>query len=64
AGPAGYVSMEDGMIGNFVQRGVVAASDETAVVRMGGDEAVSQTTRATESSVRGFWKNYRRLMEL
>lgn len=64
AGPAGYVSMEDGVIGNFVQRGAAAASEEIAIVEMGGYESVSQNTRATEASVRGFWKNYRRLMEL
>ena len=64
AGPAGYVSMEDGIIGNFVQRGAAAAENEIAVVEMGGYEAESQNTRATEASVRGFWKNYRRLMEL
>lgn len=64
AGPAGYVSMEDGMIGNFVQRGIVAAAAEIAVVEMGGYESQSQNTRATEASVRGFWKNYRRLMDI
>jgi hypothetical protein len=31
---------------------------------MGGVEAASQDTRATESSVRGFWKAYRALMGL
>jgi anthranilate 1,2-dioxygenase large subunit/terephthalate 1,2-dioxygenase oxygenase component alpha subunit len=64
AGPAGYVSMEDGCIGNFVQRGAAAAAAEISVIEMGGRDAVSQDTRATEASVRGFWKNYRRLMEL
>jgi phenylpropionate dioxygenase-like ring-hydroxylating dioxygenase large terminal subunit len=61
-GPAGYVSMEDGCVGGFVQRGVAAASDELSVVNMGGDGAESQDTRATEASVRGFWKAYRRHM--
>ena len=36
AGPAGYVSMEDGAVGGFVQRGVAAADGERAVVEMGG----------------------------
>jgi hypothetical protein len=31
---------------------------------MGGREADSQETRATEASVRGFWKAYRRFMGL
>jgi phenylpropionate dioxygenase-like ring-hydroxylating dioxygenase large terminal subunit len=61
-GPAGYVSMEDGCVGGFVQRGAAAAGNEVSVVNMGGDEAESQDTRATEASVRGFWKAYRRYM--
>ena len=62
AGPAGYVSMEDGAVGGFVQRGVAAASGERAVVEMGGSGTTGQGTRATEASVRGFWKCYRGLM--
>lgn len=62
AGPAGYVSMEDGCIGGFVQRGVAAASDVNGVLEMGGHDATSMATRATEASVRGFWKAYRGLM--
>jgi hypothetical protein len=58
-GPAGYVSMEDGCVGGFVQRGIAAAADERAVLEMGGAEAVAEGTRATEASVRGFWKCYR-----
>jgi anthranilate 1,2-dioxygenase large subunit/terephthalate 1,2-dioxygenase oxygenase component alpha subunit len=59
AGPAGYVSMEDGAVGGFVQRGIAAAGDERAVVEMGGTETIAEGTRATEASVRGFWKCYR-----
>ena len=33
-----------------------------SVVNMGGEGAESQETRATEASVRGFWKAYRRYM--
>jgi phenylpropionate dioxygenase-like ring-hydroxylating dioxygenase large terminal subunit len=62
-GPAGYVSMEDGCVGGFVQRGAAAAADEVSIVNMGGDGAESEETRATEASVRGFWKAYRRYME-
>jgi phenylpropionate dioxygenase-like ring-hydroxylating dioxygenase large terminal subunit len=61
-GPAGYVSMEDGCVGGFVQRGIAAAGEKVSVVEMGGREAESQATRATEASVRGFWKAYRRHM--
>jgi len=61
-GPAGYVSMEDGCVGGFVQRGAAAAAEELSIVNMGGEAAESQETRATEASVRGFWKAYRRYM--
>ena len=63
-GPAGYISMEDGAVGGFVQRGIACASAEEAIVEMGGDSAETTDTRATETSVRGFWKEYRALMAL
>ena len=63
-GPAGYVSMEDGCVGGFVQRGSAAAGDELSVISMGGDTAETMDTRATEASVRGFWKTYRNLMKV
>ena len=63
-GPAGYISMEDGCVGGFVQRGIAAASDAKAVLEMGGATAESSESRATEASVRGFWKAYRARMEL
>lgn len=62
AGPAGFVSMEDGAVGGFVQRGIAAADNEAAIVEMGGADAQSADTRATESSVRGFWKAWRAQM--
>ncbi len=61
-GPAGFVSMEDGCVGGFVQRATVTAEDEESVVEMGGTGAETQTTRATETAVRGFWKEWRSLM--
>jgi phenylpropionate dioxygenase-like ring-hydroxylating dioxygenase large terminal subunit len=61
-GPAGFISMEDGCVGGFVQRGTAAAGDQVSVINMGGSTAESQETRATEASVRGFWKAYRRYM--
>ncbi len=63
-GPAGLVSMEDGCVGGFVQRGTATAGDDAAVVQMGGEATESSDTRATEASVRGFWKAYRAHMEL
>ncbi len=63
-GPAGFVSMEDGCVGGFVQRGAAAAAAAQSVIEMGGADADSQETRATESSVRGFWKHWRAVMGL
>lgn len=62
-GPAGYVSMEDGAVGNFVQRGIAAARDDCSVLEFGGTESRSQTHRVTEAAVRGFWRHYRHVME-
>ena len=58
-GPAGFVSMEDGAVGGFVQRGIASAGGQEAIVEMGGDSVRSQSSRTTEASVRGFWKAYR-----
>jgi anthranilate 1,2-dioxygenase large subunit len=63
-GPAGYVSMEDGCIGGFVQRGIAGAGGEYATLAMGGDSAASSPSRVTEASVRGFWKAYRAALRI
>jgi anthranilate 1,2-dioxygenase large subunit len=63
-GPAGYVSMEDGAVGNFVQRAIKGGEDECSVIEMGGHEHSSQDTRTTEASIRGFWNAYRGIMGL
>ncbi len=63
-GPAGYVSMEDGSVGGYVQRGIAGAGeDAAAVMEMGGrDIKASPGVRATETALRGFWQAYRDLM--
>jgi anthranilate 1,2-dioxygenase large subunit len=61
-GPAGYIAMEDGCIGGFVQRALQYNDDGAGIVMMGGHEADSQTFRASEAAIRGFWKHYRMLM--
>lgn len=61
-GPGGYISMEDGAIGGFIQRALPGAEEQSSIVQMGGNEVCSQDTRATETAVRGFWQVYRRLM--
>jgi anthranilate 1,2-dioxygenase large subunit len=63
-GPAGFVSMEDGCIGGFVQRGIAGAPQEQEVLEMGGALAESSESRVTEAAVRGFWKTYRANMDL
>jgi len=61
-GPAGFISMEDGAVGGFVQRGIAGARGLEAIVKMGGEVVESGEGRATETSVRGFWKAYRHHM--
>ena len=61
-GPAGYVAMEDGFIGGFVQRALHYNDDGAGIVMMGGHEAQSQPFKASEAAIRGFWKHYRTLM--
>jgi anthranilate 1,2-dioxygenase large subunit/terephthalate 1,2-dioxygenase oxygenase component alpha subunit len=63
-GPAGYISMEDGAVGALIQRALPGAAGDSSVVMMGGSGVESQPTRATETSVRGFWKVYRELMQV
>jgi phenylpropionate dioxygenase-like ring-hydroxylating dioxygenase large terminal subunit len=64
-GPAGYVSMEDGSVGGYVQRGIMGASAGTAaIMEMGGrDIQPAPGVRATETALRGFWQAYRDLMD-
>jgi anthranilate 1,2-dioxygenase large subunit len=61
-GPAGYIAMEDGCIGGFVQRALQYNDEGAGIVMMGGHEAESQSFRASEAAIRGFWKHYRALM--
>ena len=63
-GPAGYISMEDGAVGDFIQRALPGTDGETSVVMMGGDDAASSPSRVTETSIRGFWKAYRKVMDI
>lgn len=63
-GPAGLVSMEDGMIGNWVQRTIAQDPDKTAVLEMGGRDVTRHGSRVSEASIRGFWQAYRTLMDL
>jgi anthranilate 1,2-dioxygenase large subunit len=62
-GPAGYVSLEDGCIGGFIQRGIAGASDQEAILEMGGKEFGTGSNRISEGSIRGFWNAYRERMQ-
>ena len=62
-GAAGLVSLEDGCINEFVQRGTRGSEDVNAFIEMGGrDVESSEGSRATEVGIRGFWTGYRNLM--
>jgi phenylpropionate dioxygenase-like ring-hydroxylating dioxygenase large terminal subunit len=61
-GAAGYISMEDGCVGGFVQRALQYNDEGSGVVMMGGHDAQSQNFRASEAAIRGFWKKYRALV--
>jgi anthranilate 1,2-dioxygenase large subunit len=52
---------ESGVVGG--RKAAVRGFEEDAgLLMMGGADARSQQFRATEASVRGFWKKYRALM--
>ena len=58
-GTAGLVSLEDGCINEFVQRGTHMSADKEAFLEMGGrDSESSENSRATEAAIRGFWEGY------
>ena len=63
-GAAGLVSLEDGCINEFVQRGSKGAGQSAnAFIEMGGTTVESsEGSRATEVAIRGFWQGYREIM--
>ena len=62
-GPAGFISMEDGCVGGFIQKAAMANVDAKTILPMGGRVIKpSQGSRVTESAVRGFWKGWRECM--
>jgi anthranilate 1,2-dioxygenase large subunit len=62
-GAAGLVSLEDGCINEFVQRGTRSSPHSASFMEMGGREVQSErNSRATETAVRGFWHGYRDIM--
>jgi phenylpropionate dioxygenase-like ring-hydroxylating dioxygenase large terminal subunit len=64
-GPAGFISMEDGCVGGFVQRAAIADESASTIMPMGGKGIdPSQGSRVTEAAVRGFWKAWRECLGL
>jgi phenylpropionate dioxygenase-like ring-hydroxylating dioxygenase large terminal subunit len=63
-GPAGYISMEDGVATDFVRRGVAAAPDRASVIEMGGSGVATSESRITETAVRGLWQAWRSHMDI
>jgi hypothetical protein len=62
AGPAGYISMEDGYAIELVQQSIVHAGDKESFIELGGTERALEDDLVSESSIRGFWYRYRELM--
>ncbi len=63
-GPAGYISMEDGVATDFVRRGVAGAAGHASVIEMGGSAVATSESRITETAVRGLWQAWRAHMDL
>jgi anthranilate 1,2-dioxygenase large subunit/terephthalate 1,2-dioxygenase oxygenase component alpha subunit len=64
-GPAGLISMEDGMVGALIQQSIEGDKDKASVMELGGRGiAPIEGSRASEGSVRGFWTGYRALTGL
>ena len=62
-GPSGYISLEDGMVGGLVQRGIGGDKDKASVMEMDGSSIETiRNSRASECGVRGLWTAYRTLM--
>jgi phenylpropionate dioxygenase-like ring-hydroxylating dioxygenase large terminal subunit len=63
-GPAGYISMEDGVATDFVRRGVLGAPERASVIEMGGRAVATSESRITETAVRGLWQAWRAHMDV
>jgi phenylpropionate dioxygenase-like ring-hydroxylating dioxygenase large terminal subunit len=62
-GPSGFISLEDGMVGSLVQRGLGGGRDKATVMEMDGRSIETiRNSRASECGVRGLWTAYRALM--
>lgn len=64
-GPAGFVSLEDGAVLDFVQRSIRENPDSSSVLELGDEDDFEDTShRVTETAVRAYWSAYRETMGL
>jgi anthranilate 1,2-dioxygenase large subunit len=65
-GPAGFISMEDGLATELIRFGIAGSGEDLSVVDMGRDASETENLRsmASENSVRRFWRGYQELMGL
>jgi salicylate 5-hydroxylase large subunit len=63
-GPAGLVSVDDAEVLRLVQRGASLPPSEEASIELGGKGAEDTDFMVTEVMIRGFYKCYRRIMEI
>jgi salicylate 5-hydroxylase large subunit len=63
-GPAGLVSVDDSEMMEFSQAGVAPAPDAAAVLELGGRSVGDTDHMITETAIRGFYKYYRRVMDI
>jgi salicylate 5-hydroxylase large subunit len=61
-GPSGFVSVDDGEIMEFSQHGIDAFSGDEGVLEMGGRDVRNEAHMVTETAIRGFYQEYRRVM--
>ena len=61
-GPSGFVSVDDGEIMEFSQHGIDSFPADEGVVEMGGRDVHNEAHMVTEAAIRGFYREYRRVM--
>lgn len=62
AGPAGYISLEDGHAIELVQEAIARDTRGSSFVELGGTDVTSAANLVTETAIRGFWQHYRVLL--
>ena len=62
-GPAGFVSMEDGVVGSFIQRAIALMQTRQRCLKW-ADATSSPGESRQRSRGQGFWQAYRTMMDL